>query len=137
MFLGTLYTVIAIPLITIRPPKYDWIAIVSLNKINARIKIDGVYIVETNADMLEPILFKDSKNNTSAIVMPKNPLIISTINSSEENFGRGMEKTIIVMKNPHTPIKFLIALSCKASNFFDEISKRMTAEDQQSAVNIA
>ena len=98
MFLGTLYTVITIPLITIRPPKYDWIAIVSLNKINARIKIDGVYMVETNADMLEPILFKDSKNNASAIVMPKNPLIISIINSSEENFGRGMEKTIIVMK---------------------------------------
>tara|TARA_B100000131_G_scaffold20931_1_gene20321 strand:+ start:194 stop:403 length:210 start_codon:yes stop_codon:yes gene_type:complete len=69
--------------------------------------------------------------------MPKNPLIISIINSSEENFGRGMEKTIIVKKNPHTPIKFLIALSCKASNFFDEISKRMTAEDQQSAVKIA
>ena len=113
------------------------IRIVSLNKINARIKIDGVYMVETNADMLEPILFKDSKNNASAIVMPKNPLIISIINSSEENFGRGMEKTIIVTKNPHTPIKFLIALSCKASNFFDEISKRMTAEDQQSAVKIA
>ena len=70
MFLGTLYTVIAIPLITIRPPKYDWKAIVSLNKINARINIDGVYMVETNADMLEPILFKDSKNNTSAIVAP-------------------------------------------------------------------
>ena len=137
MFLGTLYTVITIPLITIKPPKYDWIAIVSLNKINARIKIDGVYMVETNADMLEPILFKDSKNNASAIVMPKNPRIISIINSSEENFGIGMEKTIIVTKNPHTPIKFFIALSCKASNFFDEISKRMTAEDQQSAVKIA
>ena len=137
MFLGTLYTVIAIPLITIKPPKYDWTAIVSLNKINARIKIDGVYMVETNADILDPILFKDSKKNTSAIVTPKNPLIISTVNSSKENFGMGIEKTIIVTMNPPTPIKFLIALSCKASNFFDEISKRMTAEAQQKAVNTA
>ena len=94
-------------------------------------------MVETNPDILDPILFKDSKNNTSAMVTPKNPLIISTVNSSEENFGMGIEKTIIVTKNPHTPIKFLIALSCKASNFFDEMSKRMTAEDQLSAVNIA
>ena len=137
MFLGTLYTVIEIPLITIKPPKYDWRAIVSLNKINAIIKIDGVYMVATNADILDPILFKDSKKNTSAIVTPKNPLIISTVNSFDENFGTGIEKTIIVTMNPATPIKFLIALSCKASNFFDEISKRMTAEDQQSAVNIA
>ena len=137
MFLGTLYIVIAIPLMTIKPPKYDWAAIVSLNKINARIKIDGVYIVEINPEILDPILFKDSKNNTSAMVMPKNPLIISTVNSFEENFGMGIEKAIIVIKNPHTPIKFLIVLSCKASNFFDEISKRITAEDQQRAVNIA
>ena len=137
MFLGTLYTVIAIPLIRMSPPKYDSSAIVSLNKINARIKIDGVYMVETNADILEPILFKDSKKNTSAIVIPKNPLIISTVNSSKENFGMGIEKNIIVTINPPTPIKFLIAFSCKASNFFDEISKRMTAEDQQKAVNTA
>ena len=137
MFVGTLYTVIAIPLIRMSPPKYDSSAIVSLNKINARIKIDGVYMVETNADILEPILFKDSQNNTSAIVIPKNPLIISTVNSSKENFGMGIEKTIIVTMNPPTPIKFLIALSCKASNFFDEISKKMTAEEQQNAVNTA
>ena len=93
--------------------------------------------METNADTLDPILFKDSKKNTSAMVMPKNPLIISIVISSDENFGMGIEKTIIVTVNPPTPIKFLIALSCKASNFFDEISKRMTAEDQQKAVNTA
>jgi hypothetical protein len=137
MFLGTLYTVIAIPLIRIRPPKYDSTAIVSLNKINARIKIDGVYMVDTNADILDPILFKDSKKNTSAMVIPKTPLIISTVNSSKENFGMGIEKTIIVIMNPPTPIKFLIALSCKDPNFFDEISKKMTAEAQQKAVKTA
>ena len=94
-------------------------------------------MVATNADILDPIFFKDSKKNTSAMVMPKNPLIISTVNSSDENFGMGIEKTIIVTMNPATPIKFLIALSCKALNFFDEISKKITAEAQQKAVNTA
>jgi hypothetical protein len=71
------------------------------------------------------------------MVMPKNPLIISIIISSDENFGMGIEKTIIVIMNPPTPIKFLIALSCKDPNSFDEISKRMTAEAQQKAVKTA
>mgnify|MGYP004296314999 CR=1 FL=1 len=126
-----------IPLITIKPPRYDWKAIVSLNKINAKIKIDGVYMVETNPDILDPILFKDSKNNRSATVIPRSPLTISTSISSEENSGTGIDKNKIVTKNPKTPIRFLIALSCNASNFFDEMSNKMTAEDQHSAVNIA
>ena len=94
-------------------------------------------MVETNPDILERILFKDSKYNRSATVMPRNPLTISTSISSEENSGTGIDKNKIVTKNPNTPIRFLIALSCKASNFFDEMSNKMTAEDQQSAVNIA
>ena len=94
-------------------------------------------MVETNPDILEPILFKDSKNNRSATVIPRSPLTISTSISSEENSGTGIDKNKIVTKNPKTPIRFLIALSCNASNFFDEMSNKMTAEDQHSAVIIA
>ena len=111
MFSGTLNTVIAIPLTTRKPPRYDWGAIVSENKIKAKIKIDGVYMVETRPDMLAPILFKESRNSTSEMVMPNNPLIISTINSLDEKLGMGIDKTIIEIMNPKTPIRFLIALS--------------------------
>ena len=53
------------------------------------------------------------------------------------NIGKGIENTRIVMMNPNTPIKFFSALSWIASKFFDEISNRITAEDQQIAVIIA
>ena len=57
--------------------------------------------------------------------------------SLPEKFGAGIEKRKIVAKNPVIPIKFFIALRWIALNFFDEISKNITAEDQQIAVAIA
>ena len=74
MFLGTLYTVIAIPLITIKPPKYDWRAIVSLNKIN----VDETFInwnsnTKLILNKLLTVFIKNKKNVKNLhIYSPKN-----------------------------------------------------------------
>ena len=110
---------------------------ISWNRINAKIKTTGVYNVDTTADKLDPILFNESKNNTSAIVIPKIPLINKIYISWKVNFGIGIENKIIVKINPKTPTRFFTAFRWSGSNLFDAISKQITAEDQQIAVIIA
>ena len=69
--------------------------------------------------------------------IPNIPLIDKTNISLPEKFGSGIEKRKMVNKNPVIPIKFFMALRWIALKFFDEISKNITAEDQQIAVAIA
>tara|TARA_B100000214_G_scaffold323955_1_gene260678 strand:+ start:95 stop:562 length:468 start_codon:yes stop_codon:yes gene_type:complete len=136
-FLGISYTMMDIPIITNPPPAYACGVIISLNSKNAMMNMDGVYIVETSADKLEPIFFNDSKNKRSAMNMPKIPLKIRTYISCEVKFGIGIEKISIVTKNPKTPMEFFMTFNCIALKLFDEMSKNMTADDQQTAVIIA
>ena len=98
------------------------------------IKTVGVYTVDTTADIPEPSLLRDSRNNPSAIKIPRNPLNASVKISCWEKLGVGMEKTTIVKINPKTPTRFLRTFNWMAENFLVEISSRITADDQQTAV---
>jgi len=137
MVLGILYTERIIPPMTNIPPRYDCILTDSLNKINAMMNMEGVKIVDTTADNPEPNLLNDSRNNRSAIRIPRTPLKAKVSRSLFVSSGIGIEKRIMVEKKPNTPMKFFIALISIAANFFEEISKSITAEDQQMAVIIA
>ena len=97
----------------------------------------GVYMVEITADIPDPILLKESKNNTSAMKIPKIPLKTRVIYSALDKMGFGIENIIIVQIKPIIPIKFLITLISIARKLFDEISNKITADDQQTAVIIA
>ena len=93
-------------------------------------------MVEITADIPDPILLKESKNNTSAMKIPKIPLKTRVIYSELDKMGFGIENIIIVQIKPIIPIKFLITLISIARKLFDEISNKITADDQQTAVII-
>ncbi len=94
-------------------------------------------MVEITADIPDPILLKESKNNTSAMKIPKIPLKTRVTYSALDKMGFGIENIIIVQIKPIIPIKFLITLISIARKLFDEMSNKITADDQQTAVIIA
>ena len=94
-------------------------------------------MVDTTAVKPEPNRLKELKKNKSATATPSNPLKDNINISCFVNFGNGIDRTKIVIMNPNTPTKFLSTFSWMLFIFLDEISNRITAEDQQSAVKIA
>ena len=65
-------------------------------------------MVEIIAEIPDPKILKDFKNNKSATPTPNIPLNISIKNSFVEYSKRFILKKKIVIINPITPIKFLI-----------------------------
>ena len=55
-------------------------------------------MVDTTADNPEPNLLNDSRNNRSAIRIPRIPLRAKANRSIIVNFGIGIEKRIMVIK---------------------------------------
>ena len=128
---------IIIPKRTSTEPIRELKVIISLNKIYAIINTLGAYIVATTADKLDPIFFKDSKKKRSAMPTPTKPLIVSMNISELEKSGYGMDKKRIVIINPITPNEFFTIFICNGLNLLDDKSKKITANDQQTAVSKA